>query len=258
MRRSDTHPYLDAPRPLAISHRGFAVDGDENSLAAFQRAVDLGYRYLETDVHATRDGVVVAFHDATLDRVTDQRGRVRDLDFRALSGARIAGRELIPTLEEMLASWPEVRFNIDVKAAQAVRPLVEVLRRARCFHRVCVASFSERRLTAVRRLAGPELATSLGPRGTAALRAVASGRLPRWALPRAGVCAQVPERAGPVRVVDERMVRTAHAAGLQLHAWTVNDPGDMHRLLHLGVDGIVTDRADLLRDVLRARGVWAS
>ncbi|KRV50489.1 glycerophosphodiester phosphodiesterase [Wenjunlia vitaminophila] len=256
------HPFLDHPLPLAFAHRGGGTAGTENSLAAFADAVRLGYRYLETDVHATRDGVLVAFHDLTLDRVTDRQGAVADLSWHEVSRARIGGTEPVPRLEELLDAFPEARLNIDVKAVAAVVPLVETVRRANAWHRVCVSSFSEQRLARVRALAGPRLATSLGPRGVLALRVRSlTGRVPvdrllGPVLRRGAVCVQVPERSSGVTVVDRAFLRAAHARGLQVHVWTVNDEPSMRRLLDLGVDGIMTDNVRGLRAVLVERGSW--
>lgn len=253
--RVPSHPYFDHPRPLALAHRGFSRAGLENSMAAFQAAVDLGYAYVETDVHATSDGVVVAFHDHTLDRVTDGSGVIASLPWRRVRSARIGGAEPIPTLEDLLGSFPGLRVNIDVKAESAAAPLARVIERTGSHERVCLASFSDRRRRMVlRRLSAP-VATSAGRQTIAGFRsAVAAGSawLVRAAL-RGVDCVQVPERYGRIRLVTPTSVGAAHAAGRQVHVWTVNDPADMHRLLDLGVDGLVTDRADLLRDVLAQR-----
>lgn len=227
-------------------------------MAAFGAAVELGYRYVETDVHATADGVVVAVHDATLDRVTDATGRIADLPWARVREARIGGTEPVPTLAEVLATWPDLRVNLDLKSPGAVAPTVAVIEAARAWDRVCIASFSDRRRTgALARLTAP-VATSAGTgtvgRFLAAVAARSSAGVAR-AL-RAVHCLQVPERAGAVRVVTTRTLAAAHAHGVQVHVWTVNDQGDMERLLDLGVDGLVTDRADLLREVLAARGQW--
>lgn len=225
-------------------------------MAAFQRAVDLGYRYLETDVHATEDGVLLAFHDESLDRVTDGAGVVARLPWSRVRHARIGGQEPIPRLDDVLASWPHVRLNVDVKASGAIGPLLDVLRRTRATDRVCVASFSDARLRAVRSAAGPRLATSLGPREVLALRVASyTSRARRW-VPTGAACVQVPVTAGRVRVVDERFVEAAHRHGLPVHVWTVDDPAEMHRLLDLGVDGVVTDDLEALRSVLLSRGSW--
>ena len=248
------HPYLDHPGPIAFAHRGGAADGRENTVRQFRCAVEAGYRYIETDVHTTRDGELVAFHDATLDRVTDGAGRIADLPWAEVRQARVAGREPVPLFEELLETFPEVRWNVDLKAEPALHPFLELIERANAWDRVCVGSFSEARVVRAQRLAGPRLATSYGTRGVLNLR------LRSWGVPaalrRSAVAAQVPEAQSGVRVVDHRFVRTAHAHGLQVHVWTVNEPEGMHRLLDLGVDGIMTDHIDTLRKVMEDRGVW--
>ncbi|MDI3406554.1 glycerophosphodiester phosphodiesterase [Streptomyces cavernicola] len=248
------HPYLDAPAPIAFAHRGGTADGLENTAVAFRRAVDSGYRYLETDVHATADGKLVAFHDATLDRVTDSGGRISTYKWAEMQHARVAGSEPVPLFEDLLEEFPEACWNVDIKAEPALRPLVDLIRRTRAWDRVCVGSFSESRVARAQQLAGPRLATSLGTRGVAALRLRSYG-IPA-ALRRSAVAAQVPEVQSGVRVVDHRFVRTAHALGLQVHVWTVNDRERMAALLDLGVDGIMTDHLGTLVEVLKERGAW--
>ena len=250
--------FLDHPGPIAFAHRGGAGEHPENTMAAFAAAVALGYRYLETDVHATADGVVVAFHDDVLDRVTDRRGRIADLPWAEVSRARVApgdgsSEQGIPRLEDVLEAWPDVRVNIDAKHDRSVPPLVEVLRRMQSFDRVCVAAFSDRRLARFRRLTGGQVCTSMGPAEIARLRVASlSGR----AGPVAAPCAQVPVRYSGIRIVDPRFVTAAHRRGVHVHVWTVDDPVEMERLLDLGVDGIMTDRPALLKKVLERRGQW--
>lgn len=231
-------------------------------MVAFQSAIDLGFRYLETDVHATTDGVLVAFHDASLDRVSDGTGVISRMLWEQVSRARIGGTEEIPRLEVMLHTWPDARFNIDIKSAGAIGPLVRVIERARAHDRVCVTSFSDaRRREAARRLTRP-VVTSAGQATTALFRVAAqAGTRRRAALTRAvlrevdGV--QVPVSFRGIPVVTARSVAAAHAAGKFVHVWTINDGDEMHRLLDLGVDGIVSDRADLLKQVLIERGQWS-
>jgi glycerophosphoryl diester phosphodiesterase len=250
--------YLDHPGPLALAHRGFSAAEPENSMAAFAAAVALGYRYVETDVHATRDGVAVAFHDDALDRVTDGRGRVADLPWSSVSRALIAGTEPVPRLEDLLGTWPDLRVNIDVKSAHAVGPLVAAVERTRAHDRICVASFSDARRRAAERALSRPVTTSAGTGTAARFRIAVAARRP-GSVQRALAAVdglQVPERRGRLSVVTAATVAAAHAAGRFVHVWTVNDADDMVRLLDLGVDGIVSDRADVLRDVLTARGAW--
>jgi glycerophosphoryl diester phosphodiesterase len=251
-------PFLDHDGPIAMAHRGGARHPDnigyENSMRAFAQAVGLGYRYLETDVHATSDGKVIAFHDSRLGRVTDRHGVVADLPWSEVSKARINGHEPIPLLADVLDRWPDVRLNIDVKRANAIGPVTDLLRRMNAIDRVCVSSFSQARILAVRRILGPRLCTGFGSREVAALK---FGPRPAL-LPGGGACLQIPVRLGRLQVLSPRLIRRAHAAGKPVHVWTIDHPVDMHRLLDLGVDGMITDRTDLLRDVLIERGQWVT
>ncbi|MGH3708860.1 MAG: glycerophosphodiester phosphodiesterase [Pseudonocardiaceae bacterium] len=253
------HPFLEGPFPRAFVHRGWHVGqlaGMENSLAAFRRAAAEGYRYLETDVHATRDGVVVIIHDLTLDRTTNGSGEVAKLGWAAVRTARVGGHEPVCQLSDLLEELPDALVNIDVKADSAVAPVLELLDRTNVWHRVCLASFSEARLQRLRRAGGPRLLTSMGPASLAALRLRAVPPLGRIAVSLRGEVAQLPVRLCGIPVVDRRLVRYIHQHGLEVHVWTVDRALEMHTLLDLGVDGLITDRPDVLRDVLRARRAW--
>src|ERR1700691_5239799 len=162
--------FLDHPRPAAFAHRGGAAHAPENSWRAFEHAVGLGYSYLETDVQATLDGVLIAFHDRTLARVTGRPGRIARRSPRELAPALIGGTEPIPLLEDLLGAWPDVRFNIDLKDAPAVEPLAAVLRRTGAWDRVCVTSFSASRLRAARRVLARQAGMPASPFGTALVR----------------------------------------------------------------------------------------
>lgn len=252
---TDDHPYLSGPHPRAYAHRGWHIDdlaGMENSLSAFRRAVREGFRYLETDVHATSDGVVIVQHDDLLDRTTDGQGEVGTQPWSVLREVKVGGREPVCRLDELLEELPDALINIDVKADSAVDAVIATLRRCGALGRVCLASFSDARLTRLRKLGGPELLTSMGPGSVAALWAAAGTRLPLAGLAK-GRMAQVPRRQGPLTVVTPRFVRFAHTRGVEVHVWTVNDPDEMRELLEWGVDGLVTDRPDLLRGVLAER-----
>jgi glycerophosphoryl diester phosphodiesterase len=259
--RAAEYPYFDnGGRPIGFAHRGGALTGDtpllENTMAAFQAAVDLGYRYMETDVHATHDGVLVAFHDPTLERTTDAEGLIGDLTYRELLSVKIGGREAIPRLSDLLSTWSEVRFNIDAKSPRAVRLLAATIDEHRAWDRVCVASFSAPQLRQLRRLLGPRVATAHSAVGIAALRLLPTRTLRAFAIGRHGQAAQVPVRRGPLEIVTPSFLDAAHHLGKHVHVWTINAPAEMHRLLDLGVDGIVTDHIEVLRDVYRSRGIW--
>lgn len=257
MARPAKFPYLEFDGVLAFAHRGGTSAHPENTMPAFQHAIDLGFRYLETDVHATRDGVLLAFHDEELDRVTDMTGRIAELDYAQVSKARIDGREPIPLFAELLASWPEARFNIDPKLDNAVEPLAKALRDADALDRVCVTSFSDRRTAGVRDLLGRDLCTGLGPIGTTRMRFSSfSGPLSGlWGNFVQG-CLQIPTHQFGIRLVDRRLIEHAHERGLQVHVWTIDEVAEMRRLLDLGVDGVMTDRPELLKSVLMERGEW--
>lgn len=255
----DTHPYLSGPYPRAYAHRGWHIDdlaGMENSLSAFRRAVQEGFHYLETDVHATSDGVVVVQHDDLLDRTTDGAGAVAGQPWSVVREVKVGGREPVLRLDELLEELPEALINIDVKADSAVEHVIATLRRCDALGRVCLASFSDARLARLRELGGPELLTSMGPRSVGAFWAAAGTGLPLAGLAR-GRMAQVPRRQGPLTVVTPRFVRFARRRAVEVHVWTVDDPAEMRELLGWGVDGLVTDRPDLLRAVLREQGRWA-
>lgn len=263
LRRADDYPFFDnGGRPLAFAHRGGALtassSGIENTMAAFQAAVAQGFRYVETDVHATRDGVVLAFHDSTLDRVTGLPGLVADMSYDELRSALIGGREPVPRLSDILSSWPSLNVNIDCKSRQAIEPLTRVIADQRAWDRVCLASFSPWRLSRLRARLGQRVATAYGTLGVATLRLSPLVGLRSLALGHGGVAAQVPVSAGGIQLVTATFVERAHELAKHVHVWTVDEPGEMTRLLELGVDGIMTDRTDVLRDVFTARGVWGS
>ena len=163
-------PYLNHNGFIAIAHRGGAGSWSENSMRAFERAVNLGYQYIETDAHITHDGVLLAFHDHVLDRVTDQIGRITELNYAQVADAKIDGREPIPRLEDALGAWPKIKFNIDAKNDAVVDPLCDLLSRMNAVDRVCIGSFSGRRLIRIRQKLGPSICTSMGPREVLQLR----------------------------------------------------------------------------------------
>ncbi len=223
-------------------------------MPAFEHAIALGYRYIETDVHVTADGVLLAFHDDVLDRVTDGNGVIEDLPWSVVRAAKVDGREPIPLFEDLLGAWPDVRVNIDPKHDGAVEPLVAVLTKCDAVDRVCIGAFSDERLERVRALL-PGVCTSLGPMGTLQLGLAAQGDdVPELPAP----CVQVPTHYLDTEIVTPAFLEAAHRRGMQVHVWTIDEADEMVRLLDLGVDGIMTDRPKVLRHVLEQRGQWTT
>jgi glycerophosphoryl diester phosphodiesterase len=252
--RAGEYDFLDWPGPIPFAHRGGASEVPENTMPAFEHAIRLGYRYIETDVHVTSDGVLLAFHDDVLDRVTDGKGVIDDLPWSTVREAKVDGREPIPLLEDLLGAWPHVRVNIDPKHDHAVEPLASVVRRCDAVDRVCIGAFSDDRLERMRALL-PGVCTSLGPIGTLQLGLAAQGeKIPDPPSP----CVQVPTHYMETEIVTPAFVEAAHRREMQVHVWTIDEAGEMTRLLDLGVDGIMTDRPKVLRDVLQRRGQWTS
>ncbi len=249
------HPYLDSSTPIAFAHRGGTSAAPENSMRAFEHAVNLGYRYIETDVHATSDGHVVAFHDNDLKRTCDSPLKIAEATMDELSLARIDGTDSIPLLTEILNAWPDVKVNIDCKSDAVVAPLIKQLRNSQCLDRVCIGSFSDQRLARIREEFGTSVCTSMGPREVASLVIGTHARIPVRPTKHALV-AQIPVRQGPIPVVTRRTVQRAHDLGLLVHVWTIDEPEEIARLLDLGADGIMSDDTIALRDVFHARGIW--
>lgn len=261
---------LDTDRwrpPVAIAHRGSRTLWPENTDMSFQGAYDLGYRHFETDLHLTADETLVCFHDPTVDRTTNATGRVADLTLAELqtldAGYRHGGsdgfsyRDLgvrVPTLGWLLETFPDTSVVVDLKTDGLAAGLARLVDDLEAHDRLIVGSFSDARLAEFRALTQGRVATSVGP--AAARKWVLASRVGRGVGGDAAAL-QLPTRTRGVRVVTARLVDAAHKAGLQVHVWTVNDRDEMTRLLDMGVDGIITDRPDVLKDLMIERGAWA-
>ena len=246
--------YLDSPQPIAFAHRGAHLDVAENTWMAFTAAAALGYRYIETDVRGTADGHVIICHDARARRLAGLAGRVSRLTLAQLRGAPAVsdGPAEVPVLADVLAGFPELRFNIDVKDRAAAELVPGIIRRAGCFQRVCVTSFSGSRLRVVRAALAGRVCTGAPVaeflRFLAGTRAFAGTAHP--------AVLQLPLAWHGVPVVTAGLIRRAHAAGLPVHVWTLNDLAGMRTALDLGADGIMTDQPVLLKEELTRRGRW--
>ena len=232
--------------PRVFAHRGLAVDAPENTLLAFARAVAAGASYIETDVRSSVDGVAIIAHDADLSRVAHRNVRVDQLTAAELGEIDLGHGQYFCTLAEALDSFPDIRFNIDVKSAPAVSPTIATIQKFDASHRVLVTSFDERRRLAMTRGLPGVASSASAARLLPALLAARFGVVPLVRLALQGLIAvQVPEKAAGIGVTRPAVIRAFHAAGVEVHVWTINDPGRMRELLQLGVDGIITDRADV-------------
>jgi glycerophosphoryl diester phosphodiesterase len=250
--------YGEESGPLAIAHRGGAHLGPENTMAAFAMSTALGLGYLESDVRLTADGELVCFHDEALDRCTTGTGPVAAhtlADLRAR--VRVGGTEPIPTLREALEAFPDTCFTVDLKDQAAIAPMARLLQRRDYAERVCVAGAWDGWLQLLASQA-PHVRTALGWRSLAALISAAKAGLPVPAGLVQGRFAHVPVQLGRLPINSEALVRRAHRLGIRVVVWTVDEPDLMHRLLDMGVDGIITDRPDVLRSVLINRRQWTS
>ncbi|MBO0774898.1 MAG: glycerophosphodiester phosphodiesterase [Actinobacteria bacterium] len=246
--------FLDSPPPIAFAHRGAHLDVAENTWMAFEAAAALGYRYIETDVRGTADGQVIICHDARARRLTGLSGLVSGFTLAELRAAPVVsdGAAEVPLLEEVLAGFPELLFNIDVKDRASAELVPGIIRQAGCYDRVFVTSFSWRRVRRVRAALAGQVCT--GAPVAEFLRFLASpGSLAGSAQPAA---LQLPLSLRGVQVVTANLIRDAHAAGLPVHVWTLNDLASIRAALDMGADGIMTDQPVLLKEELTRRGAW--
>lgn len=245
--------YLKNDFPLAIAHRGGAKENPENSAQAFNHAYELGFRYIETDVHLSRDGEVVVFHDRDLVRLGKRSVRISALDWAQIKRIRLRSGASIPRLKSLLKSMPAANFNIDMKSDQVVAPLLELIQKLGCQERVCLASFYDHRLSRARQYMGTNLCTSAG-RFSVITQILRARGLPL--LPSQAPVLQVPWRKAGIEIVTPGFVNRAHQDGKDVHVWTVDDPDLINHLLDIGVDGIMTDQPQVLKQVFLARGLW--
>ncbi len=248
-----SHPYLAGARFAAFAHRGGGAEQIENTERAFRAAVAMGYRYIETDVQATSDNVVMIFHDDKLDPLTDSKGEISRLPYSEVCQARVHGQEPLMTLEEALITFPETYFNIDIKNEHTLEPTLELVARMGILNRICLASFSDERLTRIRHRFGDAVCTGAGPIDVRALKFASWGLSFKRAYCH---CAQVPLVAYGITIPTLRFVAMCNARGVAVHVWTIDEASEMRRLIRLGVNGIITDRPSLLKQVALEEGVW--
>ncbi|MBJ3762866.1 hypothetical protein ILP92_08925 [Maribius pontilimi] len=244
--------YLDAPGPIAFAHRGAAEGCAENSIEAVERAAAMGFTHLETDIQSTSDRVAVLFHDDRTDRLLGRRGTISDLSWDELSRMELSGGGRVARLDEVLGSFPRLKLNLDAKTDDAVRPIGDAVLAANAVDRICAASFRSSRTYALRLRLGDDLCWSPAMGGVSAVYLASHLHLPARFPP----CLQVPTHWKGIPVVTPNLVRVADKKGCQIHVWTIDEAAQMEALLDMGVHGLMTDRPQVLRDVMRARGHW--
>jgi glycerophosphoryl diester phosphodiesterase len=264
-----TRPYLSLPAPWLVAHRGGSLLAPENTFVAFDRALELGADAVETDVHLTRDGVVVVFHDDETGRLTGVVGTIEErtlAEVHALDAAfgfsPDGGRSFpyrglgvrVPTLAETLARYPSLRWSVDAKSEDPALAdaIVAVVRSARAVERVCLGSFFDAQAVRLGALL-PEVARFLPQHAATCHVMAAKAGQPATGCPSGYDLASLPHRLDGMTVVDRAVVEHFHRLGIPVHVWTVDEEADMRSLLALGVDGLVTDRPDLAAEVLGRR-----
>ena len=252
MKKKDKKLFLKQ-KFLAFAHRGGNESAPENSFLAFKNAVDIGYKYLETDVHLTKDGHLIAFHDNTLDRVTDKNGLIKDLTLNEIKKAKINGKEEIPLLSDLLDSFPQCFFNIDCKVNETVQPLINLIRTKSLIDRVCIGSFSQKRINYIRKSLGSSVITSMGPAEVILSKFLSFSSL---SYNFSSSYTSIPIERYGVKLLDKRNIDYLKSNNQKVIAWTINNEDEMKMLIKMGVDGIMTDNLSLLKSVLIEENLW--
>ena len=249
-----SYPYLSPALPRIFAHRGFAASPGlvENTIPAFQAALELGATHIESDIQVTKDGIAVLFHDDDLTRVAGLPQKISEIESEQLLAIDLGGGVRIPTLREALTTLPEARFNLDLKVFRAIDPSVAIIRELEAEHRVLLTSFSEaRRNAAILQFTGSVASSAGGARVLGiwlAAKLRLNGLVRHLAAPVQAL--QIPTRSGLIHFDTPGFITAVSSAGLELHYWTINEPDEMQRLIALGAHGIVTDRTDLAVNTL--------
>ncbi len=246
---------LDGCAVLPFAHRGASLVAPENTMAAFAAAVSLGFNIIETDIQVSQSGTPYVFHDDSTLRMTGQAHPIADLSDAKIAQLRISGKHAIPTLAAVFEEFPDICFNLDAKSDTAPDAMARVIRRANAQARVCIGSFSDRRIARIKALLGGDICYGLGMASAARFfLASRSGICQKFS----ARCVQLPISYRGVQIVSARTIQYAHKVGLKLHVWTVNDAAAMTDLLALGCDGIMTDDCARLKTVMQEYGAWPS
>ena len=234
--------YLDYDGLKVLAHRGGAEESYENTTESFEYSQLLGCEFIETDVQVSSDGIPYIFHDDDLKRILNKPVRFDSLSSNEIDDLNIFNSCKIPKLSDTLLRFPNLCFQIDFKTDEVVMPALDVINDMNVFDRVCIASFSSKRLQNVRSLY-PDLCISMGP-NEVFKTLLASLNLYKGEIP--GDCLQIPMSYYGIKIVSKRFVDFVHSRGLKIMIWTINDIKTFKYLIDLGVDGIITDKPKLL------------
>ena len=249
---SSVHPFFKGYPFAGIVHRGGNEEKTENTLEAFQYSSDLGFIFMETDVQATKDDEIVVFHDKTLKRIAGLDKKINDLSFKDLKSIDLIKGGNIPSLNELLSSFPDLRFNIDIKTNKAIEKSIEIINHHDAFDRVCLAAFSSIRLKKIRKICGDKLCSSMG------MSEILKLVLKSYGFPlntTQGNCAQVPISYFGLPVVNKQFIDAAHVANKLVHVWTIDEESKIDNLIDIGVNGVMTDKPSILMKVLKKRNL---
>ena len=247
------HPFFKDYSFYGFVHRGGDEEKTENTLEAFQYSSDLGFVFMETDVQLTSDGKVVIFHDSDLKRVAGLNKRINELTLKEIKEIDLINGGRIPSLEETLSSFPNLRFNIDIKVDFAVDQTIKIVNDQDAFNRVCLAAFSTNRLNRIRKLTDSNLCSSMGQAEIVKLLFSSFGLNLKTS---PGLCAQVPVSQFGIPIVTKRFIKKVHDLNKFIHVWTIDETEEMYRLIDLGVDGLMTDKPTVLKEALVARNLF--
>ena len=248
----NTHPFFEGFQFFGFIHRGGAKEATENTLEAFQHSADMGFKFMETDIQGTKDGEVVIFHDHDLSRMADINKEIKELTYKEIKQIELVGGGRIPSLNELLTSFPNLRFNIDFKTFNTIEKGVEIIKENKAISRVCLASFSSSRLKKIRKLAGPDCCSSMSQLEVV-YQLMKSINLPSPQVN--GFCAQVPTSQWGIPIVTRRFIDYAHKKNKFVHVWTIDTESEMEKLIELGVDGLMTDRPSVLYRVMKKKNL---
>ena len=230
---------------IGLSHRGNSKKFIENSFEAFNSVIQLGYKYIETDLRMTLDNEVIAFHDPDLKRLFNLDLQVKDLTFNEINNLFKEQNSSLLTLEDALKKFPEINFNIDLKVSKVIQDSIRVVADLNAFDRVCFASFHSSHTEKVLRH-NQKAIVSMGMKDIALFKFLKLNYKNIKII-------QIPLKWKGIKVLTRNLIKKAHKSNLQVHVWTINDRKTINNLIDLGVNGIVTDEPELLMEIMKER-----